>query len=620
MKLNLKYYKGKDLYSDGDIEEDIIRYIEKYKNLDDVFEKDIRFPVLYHLSSIRSNILNWYPFKNGASILEIGAGMGAITPTLCDKAKRVVSVELSRQRARAIEKRCKSKKNLELIVGNFNDIEFNEKFDYITLIGVLEYAALYTNSDSPFESFLKNIKSLLKDDGILLIAIENQFGMKYFAGLPEDHTGIYFDGIQGYSKKNGIRTFGKETITKLLKSIGFSNVYFHYTLPDYKLPNVIFSDEFLPDIKNIERSIQYYSNFNAINFSEIKAYQEIIKENPSLFPHYSNSFFIQASIGDIDKNVKGVFYNNLRNKKYQLKTLIQNDFVTKLECSEDAKDHLSNMKKIIDIMNKEKLTSLDKYEEDKIVGTYLRDKNYEEKLNELYLLNGFETVSLEVQKFFRYLEQTLKRSNSKVTIFERYNIDVPKDLTNQMRFIENGLIDLKFNNCFKLDAKYYFHDQEWIENNIPIEFIYYRALLYFSVFTEEEKNNIYYILNITPYIKYFEELEEQIQKKVLNENVVKAYGTAQNIQDLYVHEIQEKNNLVQQYEELLNSKNQVVSEAMELAQSKNELVQQYEELLHSKNRAVNESNELAKSRDKIVEEYEKLYNKYKELEKTKKFD
>ena len=45
--------------------------------------------------------------------------------------------------------------------------EFEKKFDYITLIGVLEYAPLYTNSDNSFHDFLTYIKSLLKEDGKL---------------------------------------------------------------------------------------------------------------------------------------------------------------------------------------------------------------------------------------------------------------------------------------------------------------------------------------------------------------------------------------------------------------------------------------------------------------------
>ena len=75
------------------------------------------------------------------------------------------------------------------MVGNFNDIVLEEKYDYITLIGVLEYAAYYTDAKQPFESFLKRISSYLKEDGKLLIAIENKFGLKYWAGTREDHTG-----------------------------------------------------------------------------------------------------------------------------------------------------------------------------------------------------------------------------------------------------------------------------------------------------------------------------------------------------------------------------------------------------------------------------------------------
>ena len=39
----------------------------------------------------------------------------------------------------------------------FNDIDFNQKFDYITLIGVLEYAPGFTSGGNPVD-FLKRIR------------------------------------------------------------------------------------------------------------------------------------------------------------------------------------------------------------------------------------------------------------------------------------------------------------------------------------------------------------------------------------------------------------------------------------------------------------------------------
>ena len=50
MKLNLEFDKSNDKYSDGDIEEEILKYAENYNesNIEEVFQNDIRWPVFYH--------------------------------------------------------------------------------------------------------------------------------------------------------------------------------------------------------------------------------------------------------------------------------------------------------------------------------------------------------------------------------------------------------------------------------------------------------------------------------------------------------------------------------------------------------------------------------------------
>lgn len=314
MKINYDYYSGKDLYSDGSIEDEILEYAKKFKDTDYnlIFKEDIRWPVFYHFTYVRQNILNWYPFKKDSDVLEIGAGMGAITGVLCKKCKKVTSVELSKKRSETLITRCKDYDNLELIIGNFNDIKFKQKFDYITLIGVLEYANLYTDSDNAFEFFLSKIKSLLKPDGKLLIAIENQFGLKYFAGACEDHTNLQYDGICGYENKKGPITYGKNRICKLLDNVGLCYKRFYYPLPDYKLPNVIFSDEFLPDECLIENMYDvYYYEDAVLNFDEKRVYKEIIKEGK--FDFFANSFFVECSQRSFDKIIDFAVYNSNNN-------------------------------------------------------------------------------------------------------------------------------------------------------------------------------------------------------------------------------------------------------------------------------------------------------------------
>ena len=137
---NTSFYSGEDIYSDGNIEDDIIHIIANNPttNYEEDINRNFSWPVFYHLTRIRQNILNWYPFENNSNILEIGCGMGAITELLCKRVKSVTAVELSKKRATAAYLRCRNYDNLEIIVGNLNDIQFNKKYDYITLISMIK--------------------------------------------------------------------------------------------------------------------------------------------------------------------------------------------------------------------------------------------------------------------------------------------------------------------------------------------------------------------------------------------------------------------------------------------------------------------------------------------------
>ncbi|MBR5768906.1 MAG: class I SAM-dependent methyltransferase, partial [Clostridia bacterium] len=282
-------YSGSDSYSDGDIENVVTAHI----NAGDpsaALEYDTRWACFYHLSPIRENILNWYPFKPGASVLEIGGGFGAVTGALCDKCASVTSVELSKRRAEGLFARHKDRENLKVIVGNLNDIEFDEKFDYITLIGVLEYACAFTDAPDPFTAFLRKLRGLLKPDGRLLIAIENRFGLKYWCGAEEDHTGNAMDGINGYEGITHARTFGKAELTELLAGAGFTSANYCYPYPDYKLPNVIYTDRFQPSAKSAGAVREFYLNNEYFTANERRILPDIAANG--VFPFFSNSFFV----------------------------------------------------------------------------------------------------------------------------------------------------------------------------------------------------------------------------------------------------------------------------------------------------------------------------------------
>ena len=62
-KLNLDYYTAKDHYSDGDIENTLLEMAREGKSFQDLPEEEVSFPMVYHFSDLRENILNWYPLK-----------------------------------------------------------------------------------------------------------------------------------------------------------------------------------------------------------------------------------------------------------------------------------------------------------------------------------------------------------------------------------------------------------------------------------------------------------------------------------------------------------------------------------------------------------------------------
>lgn len=200
----------------------------------------------YHLTPMRGNILR--PFAKEIATgrtLELGAGCGAVTRFIGELGGVVVAVEGSPERARIIGNRCADLKNVTVIADLIQNFEPDEKFDVVTLIGVLEYSQVYVNEIDPIQFLLKKAKSFLKEDGLLILAIENQLGLKYFCGSAEDHLGRPMFGINDSYTDKGPITFGREELTSYLKDSGFKSVELYVPLPDYKSPvSIIYPNGF----------------------------------------------------------------------------------------------------------------------------------------------------------------------------------------------------------------------------------------------------------------------------------------------------------------------------------------------------------------------------------------
>ncbi len=202
------------------------------------------WPERYHLSRSRANVVRALSLPPGSSVLEIGAGCGAISRGLGEAGLQVDALEPTARRAQVARLRTADLANVEVFVGHLDDVPEDARYDLVVVVGVLEYVGRGTSDRQPYLDFLGAIAHRLAEGGALVLAIENQLGVKYLAGAKEDHTGRVFDGIEGYPSPGPARTFSRQALAGLLDEVGLSSTFLH-AFPDYKLPRLVFSDALL---------------------------------------------------------------------------------------------------------------------------------------------------------------------------------------------------------------------------------------------------------------------------------------------------------------------------------------------------------------------------------------
>jgi precorrin-6B methylase 2 len=317
-------------YSDGDDTENYI--LSLITNASDIFTgseelfSGIRdWPTLYHLTPKRINLLKpLEPVLKEKTVLEIGSGCGAITRYLGELNCRVTALEGSYRRARITRERCRDLGQVEVICDNFQHFEIPDKFDIVTLIGVLEYSNIFIEGGNPSEEMLKKVRGFLKPGGCLILAIENKLGLKYLAGAPEDHVGKPYFGVEDRYNKHTPVTFGRNELHELLTTTGFVHQEFLYPFPDYKLPDVVIPETGFsyPGFKVEDLLLEKYDYFQntpyRTHFSTTLS-AESLQKDKQLF-NFANSFLVIASptsgAPETDKSVLAYSFNTLRKRSY----------------------------------------------------------------------------------------------------------------------------------------------------------------------------------------------------------------------------------------------------------------------------------------------------------------
>lgn len=465
------HYPGEDLYCDGIVEDELLDIVRNYPPEDygRMIEERTSWPVFYHLSPLRENIVSWLPLDKSMKVLEVGSGCGAVTGAFSKMAGEVTCIDLSMKRSHINAYRHKEKENITIHVGNFKDIEpdLPSDYDYIFLIGVFEYGQGYMGTDNPYGDFLAILKKHLKAGGRLAIAIENRLGLKYFAGCKEDHLGNYFSGIEDYPEGGGVRTFSKSGLEGILRGNGMEEYEFYYPYPDYKFMSQIYSDSYLPKVGELSTNIRNFDRDRMLLFDEKNAFDGIIKDGE--FPMFSNSYFVLTGP---PVEVKYSKFSNDRSEEYAIRTDIcaekQGEFyVVKMPLGAKAAGHIDNIKTSYRLLKK-------RYEGGRL------ELNQCEDWGEGLRFEYIEGSTLE--ELFDYLLDKQDHEGF-IKLFKEYVEAI--DYNNSVKVSD---FDLIFSNILMKDGQWTVIDYEWtFGKEIPTGELAYRAFYCYTMGAEKRR-------------------------------------------------------------------------------------------------------------------------------------
>lgn len=459
-------------YNDGDeVEKRIASILNNATDLsvlsDELRPHCIDWPSLYHLSANRANILRPFEQDLRGDILEVGAGCGAISRYLGECGGNVLALEGTPRRAAIASARTRDLANVTVVSDNFEEFKYEKKFDVVTLIGVLEYANLFTPGNNPALSMLERVRSFLKPNGKLFIAIENQFGLKYFAGAPEDHVGVPMYGVEARYRKKQPQTYGRNELGRLINGAGFANIEFLAPFPDYKLPVSIVTERgFSNDdfdaaalaCQNVRRDPQLPK---IINFSPELVWPSIISNGLSI--DLSNSFLVVAAQEENEKLVCS-------------KTLAWHFTTSRRKSLCKATQFVRSKDDRIEVL----YARFDKSVTNPVIGNHLQHclPEKEEYVLGRVLLNDFVINVSRDDWSASHISESLFSWLNCLSHLALQNDDIV-DLTNPFSQIAGSLFDCIPQNIVQ-DRAGSFHiiDNEWILNEkIEIGFLVYRGLL-----------------------------------------------------------------------------------------------------------------------------------------------
>lgn len=536
-----------------------------------------------HIDYLKDNIINWYDFKDGANLLGIGDNIQEYSNSLNEKLAKVILIE------------------------NFTpdtQIE-DEKFDYILIkekIETLEFAKKY-----------------LKQDGTILLLCDNRFGIRYFAG--DKYNKQAFSTIC----KDSNELLTKKEIEDVLNKQGFSNYKFFYPLPNYKIANAIFSDDYLPDYTDTKLICNnIYNQESILVFDESQALRQLTKAGQ--FKNFANSYLVEINP---KTEIKFASFNNARKSQYQLCTKIYPTYVIKTATNQEAQNHIENMKNYITDLTEHGINIIDKFKDDTIISEYITQKSLYKIIVENINQGNKEKAYQLIQQWYDFIKS--KFEGDRVNALNENITDVDEEMIKDLFIVEKAYIDLVFENTFFIQDELVFFDQEWCIAHLPLEFILFRGICNIYTYHAEIENilpkkEMFAQFDLIKYLEFFQKLEKFVQDGIIDDEVNKIFMSSKKIiydfdsiqelsedkyqlfekMNLLLEEETKKENYIAELTSKLGTANEAVDGLRQEDKKKEEYIISLQEGIKQKDKAIDELHHISEEREKVIQELNEI--------------
>ncbi|TDV50888.1 glycosyltransferase [Actinophytocola oryzae] len=189
----------------------------------------------YHFSPARLGLLAPLRISPGMRVVDVSCGSGVLSRALGEAGASVLGIEGVPDRAASARERCRDLPNVRIESATLAEgLAGAGPFDVAVLCGALEH-------NDP-RSLLSAVTNSLADNGVVVLAIENQLGLRQLLGGVEEHRDQAWVGLADFPGGSGPRAWTRGTLHRMLAGAGLTAQRWFMPYPDFTMPRVVLDE------------------------------------------------------------------------------------------------------------------------------------------------------------------------------------------------------------------------------------------------------------------------------------------------------------------------------------------------------------------------------------------